>query len=68
LAHLGERRTTVAEAYGIKVRHYGEHVGEQIGEHIGNQGKMKKKSFPPETLKGKKQDTLSACLGLPLAA
>jgi len=50
--YIGERRTTFAKAYGIKVRYYGEHVG----EHIGNQGKMKKKkSFPPKIkLKGKK--------------
>jgi hypothetical protein len=27
---------------------------------------MKKKSFPPETSKEKKQSTLSACLGLPI--
>jgi hypothetical protein len=32
--YIGERRTTFAKAYGIKVRHYGEHVG----EHIGNLG------------------------------
>jgi hypothetical protein len=42
--YIGERRTTFAKAYGIKVRYYGEHVG----EHIGNQGKMKKKILPPK--------------------
>jgi hypothetical protein len=37
--YVGERRTTFAEAYGIKVRCYGEHVGGthwEIGEHMGN--------------------------------
>jgi len=29
--YIGERRTTFAKAYGIKVRCYGEHVGEHIG-------------------------------------
>jgi len=29
---MGERRTTFALAYGIKVRCYGEHVGEHIGK------------------------------------
>jgi len=36
---IGERRTTFAKAYGVKVRCYGKHVGEHIGnlgEHIGN--------------------------------
>jgi hypothetical protein len=28
---MGERRTTFAKAYGIKLRCYGEHVGEHIG-------------------------------------
>jgi hypothetical protein len=28
---IGERRTTFAKAYGIKVRCYEEHVGEHIG-------------------------------------
>jgi len=32
--YIGERRTTFAKAYGIKVRCYGRHVG----EHIGNLG------------------------------
>jgi hypothetical protein len=32
LAHIGDRRTTFAKAYGIKVRCY----GEDVGEHIGN--------------------------------
>jgi hypothetical protein len=32
---MGERRTTVAEAYGIKVRWYGDNVGEHIG-NLGN--------------------------------
>jgi len=30
--YMGERRTTFALAYGIKVRCYGEHVGEHIGK------------------------------------
>jgi len=38
LAHLGERRTTFAKAYGIKVRRYGEHVG----EHSGNTWELRK--------------------------
>jgi len=60
-SYIGERRTTCAKAYGIKVRCYGEHVGEHIEnmwepienlkgtywEHIGNQGKMKKNPWPP---------------------
>jgi hypothetical protein len=29
--YRGERRTTFAKAYGIKVRCYGEHVEEHIG-------------------------------------
>jgi hypothetical protein len=34
-SYIGERRTTFAKAYGIKLRFYGEHVGEQIG-NLGN--------------------------------
>jgi hypothetical protein len=30
----GERKTTFAKAYGIKVRFYGEHVEEHIEEHM----------------------------------
>ncbi len=33
--YIGERRTTFAKAYGIKVRCYGEYVGEHIGK-FGN--------------------------------
>jgi hypothetical protein len=33
--YIGERRTTFAKAYGIKVMCYGEHVGEYI-ENLGN--------------------------------
>jgi hypothetical protein len=33
--YIGERRTTFAKAYGIKVRVYGEYVGEHIGK-FGN--------------------------------
>jgi hypothetical protein len=33
--YIGERRTTFAKAYGVKVRCYGEHVGEHIG-NLGN--------------------------------
>jgi hypothetical protein len=29
--YIGERRTTFAKAYGIKVRCYGEHVEEHLG-------------------------------------
>ncbi len=35
-SYIGERRTTFAKAYGIKVSCYGDHVG----EHIGNLGKI----------------------------
>jgi hypothetical protein len=59
-SYIGERRTTFAKAYGIKVRWYGEHVGEHLGdlmgthwelkkEHIGNQGKLKKEILLPHT-------------------
>jgi hypothetical protein len=34
--YVGERRTTVVEAYGIEVRWYGDNVG----EHIGNLGNL----------------------------
>jgi hypothetical protein len=37
--YIGERSTTFAKGYGIKVRCYGEHVGElidKLGECIGN--------------------------------
>jgi hypothetical protein len=41
--YIGEKRTTFAKAYGIKVRCYGEHFGEHFGnlkgtycEGIGN--------------------------------
>jgi hypothetical protein len=33
--YVGERRTTFAKSYGIKVRCYGEHVGEHIGNLMG---------------------------------
>jgi hypothetical protein len=33
--YIGERRTTFAKAYGIKVRCYGKNVGEHIG-NVGN--------------------------------
>jgi len=33
--YIGERRTTFAKTYGIKVRCYGEHVGEHIRNSIG---------------------------------
>jgi hypothetical protein len=36
--YIGERKTTFAKAYEIKVRCYGEHVGEHIG-NLGNIGK-----------------------------
>jgi len=36
--YIGERKTTFAKAYEIKVRCYGEHVG----EHIGNLGNIVK--------------------------
>ncbi len=68
-SYIGERRTTFAKAYGIKVRWYGEHVGEHIGnletmlgiqwEHIRNTlGTRKNEKNPPssllQNLKGKK--------------
>ncbi len=31
--YIGERRTTFAKAYGIKVRCYGEHIGNRMGTH-----------------------------------
>jgi hypothetical protein len=34
--YMGERRTTFAKAYGMKVRCYGDHVG----EYIGNLGRI----------------------------
>jgi len=35
-AYIGERRTTFAKAYGLKVRClYGEHAGEHIGNPLG---------------------------------
>jgi hypothetical protein len=47
--YMGERRTTFAKAYGLKVRCYGDHV--ELGESIGNlkgtywePGKNEKKS------------------------
>jgi hypothetical protein len=40
--YVGEKRTTFAKAYGIKVRYYEEHVG----EHIGNQVFFYKKPSP----------------------
>jgi hypothetical protein len=76
--YIGERRTTFAKAYGIKVRCYGEHVGE-LGEHIGNlkgnivrthwEPEKNEKKIPaltPKVKRQKKQGTLSACLGLPI--
>jgi hypothetical protein len=74
-------RTTFAKAYGMKVTCYGEHVGEHIGnlgnilgiqrKHGGNTletWENEIKSFPhlQKNLKGKKQGTLSTCLGLPI--
>jgi hypothetical protein len=52
--YIGERRTTFAKAYGMKVICYGEHIG-----NLGNTlelGKNEKKSFPhpQKNLKGKK--------------
>jgi hypothetical protein len=38
---LGERRTTFAKAYGLKVRCYGEHVGEHIGKLMANHWELK---------------------------
>jgi len=34
-AYIGEKRTPISKAYGIKVRWYGEHVGENIAK-LGN--------------------------------
>jgi hypothetical protein len=68
--YIGERRATLAKAYGIKVRCYEEHVGEHIEnlrtmlgilwEHIRNTlGTRKNEKNPPphpllQNLKGKK--------------
>jgi hypothetical protein len=32
--YIGERRTTIAKACGIRVKCYGEHVGEHIGNLV----------------------------------
>jgi hypothetical protein len=42
--YIGERRTTFAKTYGIKVRCYEEHVG----EHIGNVGNILRIYWEPE--------------------
>ncbi len=42
--YIGERRTTFAKAYGIKVRYYGEQCW---GTHW-EPGKNEKKILPPE--------------------
>jgi hypothetical protein len=79
-SYIGERRTPFSKAYGIKVRRYGENVGENIGNPLELERnivrthweatKNEKTSPPPappaKTYKGKKQGTLSACLGLPI--
>jgi len=39
--YIGERRTTFAQAYGIKVRCYGEHVEEQIGNPMRTHWELK---------------------------
>ncbi len=39
--YLGERRTTFAKAYELKVRCYGEHVGEHIGKLMANHWELK---------------------------
>ncbi len=77
--YIGERWTTFTKAYGTKVRCYGEHVEEHIEnlmgtdwelegnwEQIGNHEFLKK--ILPKTYKEENQGTLSACLGLPIAA
>jgi len=33
--YIGERRTPFSNAYGIKVRRYGENIGENIGNPLG---------------------------------
>jgi hypothetical protein len=61
-SYIGERRTTFAKAYGIKVRCYGEHVVKHIGKLrniVGTSWELKgntlgtrkkgKKSSPPQT-------------------
>jgi hypothetical protein len=65
--YIGERRTTFAKSYGIKVRCYGEHIGNLMRTHwvlIGNivgthwePEKNEKKTIllhPTPNLKGKK--------------
>jgi len=38
-SYIGERATTFANTYGIKVRCYEEHVGEYIGNPLGTKEK-----------------------------
>jgi hypothetical protein len=61
--YIGEKGRTLGKTCGIKVRCYWEHPWGTHWEHIGNQGKMKKKSFPPETSKEKKAQHLECLLG-----
>jgi hypothetical protein len=75
--YIGERRTTFAKAYGIKVRCYGEHVGEHSGNlmriHWELEGKImrthwepgnnEKKLLPLPTEKGTKNKALECMLG-----
>jgi len=54
-SYIGERRTTFAKAYGIKVRCYEEHVGEHIGNLKGTHwepGEYGKKTSPLECMLG----------------
>jgi hypothetical protein len=74
---IGERMTSCAEAYGIKVRCYGEHREEHIAnllehienikgtlwEHSGDQEKMKKIPPPPQNFKGKEPRHHECMLG-----
>jgi len=42
--YIGERRTTFAKTYGIKVRCYGKRVGEHIGNILGTIENLKERS------------------------
>jgi len=61
-SYIGERRTTFAKAYGIKVRCSREHVGEHngnMGEHGGTHWE-----FGPELASSWFLQQLSSLLGL----
>ncbi len=64
--YVGEKRTTFAKAYGIKVRCYEKHVGEHIGNLVNILGTgdfFIKNLPPPPTEKEKKARHLECMLG-----